>query len=132
MDVSSSTTTQSGTPGTSQAKSQASLDYDTFLQLLVAEMKNQDPTEPMKSTEYMAQLASFSSVEQGIQTNAKLDSLLTMTSLAQADSIIGRTVTSGDGSVSGVAQSLKLTSNGLIATLDNGKTVTIGEGVTVS
>src|SRR3712207_8435764 len=35
-----------------------------FLKLLMAQMKNQDPTEPMKSTEYMAQLATFSQVEQ--------------------------------------------------------------------
>ena len=63
----------------------ASLDYDAFLKLLVAELKNQDPTEPMKSTDYVAQLATFSNVEQAIQTNSKLDSLLSSTALAQID-----------------------------------------------
>lgn len=130
MEVPSTTQAASQqTTGTSPAK--ATLDYNAFLQLLIAEMKNQDPTEPMDSTQYMAQLASFSSVEQAIQTNAKLDSLLTAQALNQADAVLGRTVTSGDGTVSGIVQSLKVTSEGLVATLDTGDTLTIGEGVTI-
>ena len=81
--------------------SAASVDYDAFLQLLVAEMQNQDPTKPMESTEYVAQLASFSNVEQAIQTNEKLDSLLNSSFIASAGSLIGRTITSADGSTTG-------------------------------
>ena len=119
-------------PTTQTKGSKNSLDYDAFLQLLIAEMKNQDPTDPMKSTDYMAQLASFSSVEQGIQTNAKLDSLLTASALSQADAVIGKTVTSADGSISGIVESLKITAGGLVATLTGGKTLALGEGVTIS
>ena len=46
------------------------MDYNAFLKLLIAQMKNQDPTEPMTSTQYMAQFATFSQVEQSIKTNA--------------------------------------------------------------
>jgi flagellar basal-body rod modification protein FlgD len=130
MDVGSAT--QAGASTATPAKSKTALDYDAFLQLLIAEMKNQDPTDPMKSTDYMAQLASFSSVEQGVQTNAKLDSLLTMSALGQADAVLGRTVTSADGSVTGIVESLKITSGGLVATLKDGTTITLGEGVTIS
>lgn len=110
----------------------STVDYNAFLKLLVAEMRNQDPTEPMKSTEFMAQLASFSNVEQGVQMNAKLDSLLTATALSQADALLGHTVTSSDGKVSGVVKSLKIVSGGLVALLDNGKELPIGPGVTIS
>lgn len=130
MDV-GSTTLAGATAMSSTKTAKASLDYDTFLQLLVTEMKNQDPTEPMKSTEYMAQLASFSSVEQAIQTNAKLDSLLTASALSQADAALGRTVTSADGTVSGKVESLKITADGLVATLDSGEELTLGAGVTI-
>jgi flagellar basal-body rod modification protein FlgD len=78
----------------SQAPGSApTVDYTEFLQLLVAELKNQDPTSPTDPTQYMSQLASFSTVEQQVQTNATLDALLS----AQASNIIGKTVKSADG-----------------------------------
>ena len=101
-------TTQTG--GTAKTKTQ--VDYDSFLKLLVAQMKNQDPTNPMDSTQYVAQLASFSQVEQSVQMNSKLDQMLQTSALAQADSIIGRTVTSADGAISGKVVSVKLISGG--------------------
>ena len=108
------------------------VDYNSFLKLLIAEMRNQDPTEPMKTSDYMAQFASFSNVEQGIQMNAKLNALLTATALNQADALLGRTVTSPDGKISGVVKELKLVSGGLVAILDNGKELPIGEGIKIS
>jgi hypothetical protein len=65
------------------AANKATLDYDTFLTLLVQQMKNQDPTEPMDSTEQIAQLATFSQVEQTIQTNKNLENLLQSSSSAR-------------------------------------------------
>lgn len=110
----------------------ASLDYDAFLNLLVAELKNQDPTEPMKSSDYVAQLATFSGVEQAIQTNTKLDSLLSSTALAQIDGLIGRNLSSADGSVSGKIEAVRVTNSGAVAVLTNGKEVVMGPGITVS
>ena len=68
-----------------QSKGQAGTktpDYDAFLLLLVTQLKNQDPTEPVDSTQYMAQLATFSQVEQSMQSNTKLDSLLTSSAMS--------------------------------------------------
>jgi flagellar basal-body rod modification protein FlgD len=107
------------------------VDYNAFLRLLITQLKNQDPTAPMDTGQFMAQLASFSNVEQGIQTNQKLDSLLTASSLAQADGVIGHTVTSADGSVTGVVSSVKITGDGPLATLGDGSTLLLGPGITV-
>jgi flagellar basal-body rod modification protein FlgD len=51
-------------------------DFNTFLRLLTAQMQNQDPLEPTSNTEFIAQLASFSAVEQQVVTNATLETLL--------------------------------------------------------
>ena len=51
-------------------------DFDTFLKMLTAQAKYQDPLEPLDSTEYAAQLAQFSMVEQQVQTNEQLLSLI--------------------------------------------------------
>ena len=100
VDATSSVASTQGATSTLQTQ-KTTLDYDSFLQLLIAELENQDPTEPMKSSEYVAQLATFSNVEQQIQTNTKLDALLASTALLQFDGVIGRTVTSADGAQSG-------------------------------
>jgi len=52
-----------------------SLNKNDFLQLLVAQMKNQDPINPLKSTEFATQLAQFNSVEQLVNLNSGLSSL---------------------------------------------------------
>lgn len=59
-------------------------DYDDFLTLLTTELKNQDPLNPQDSSEWIAQLANFSSVEQQINMNTKLDELI---ALSSADSV---------------------------------------------
>lgn len=114
------------------AQSQQTVDYEAFLTLLVAQMQNQDPTEPMSDTEYIAQLASFSNVEQSTQINDKLDYLIQMTSIQQAGSLIGRSVTSADGLTSGVVSEVRILSDGTVAVLDNGAEVPVGPGLTVS
>lgn len=130
--VSTSTSTSTSTSNTTAAKS-STVDYNQFLQLLVAQLKNQDPTSPMDSTSYLSQLASFSSVEAQTNTNTKLDSLLTSSALQTADSAIGRTVTSADGTVSGVVSSVSIVSSGSpVATLADGSTITLDSGVKIS
>lgn len=123
----------SSTFGTSnQAQQKATLNYDNFLQLLIAQLKNQDPTDPMDASEQMSQLASFSQVEQTIQTNSKLDTLLTSSSLTQASSYIGKYMSSADGSVEGVVESVKVYSDGLIAMTTNGDSILVQPGIVLS
>jgi flagellar basal-body rod modification protein FlgD len=123
--------TQSGTTEAPKATGPG-IDYQKFLTLLVAELKNQDPTQPMDATQQISQLAQFSSVEQAVQTNKKLDELLASSSLSQADGIIGRTVTSADGTVSGIVESVQIYSDGMIATLKGGAKLPIMAGIVVS
>lgn len=61
------------------------MDKDAFLQLLVAQMKYQDPLEPTSNTEYIAQYAQFSQVEQ-------LQNMASSTDLARASSLVGKEV----------------------------------------
>jgi flagellar basal-body rod modification protein FlgD len=78
------------------ATSKLSADYDSFLQLLTAQVANQDPLAPMDSTTFVSQLAQLSQVEQSIQTNANLEQISSRlaASGALADmALIGRQVT---------------------------------------
>jgi flagellar basal-body rod modification protein FlgD len=53
-------------------------DFETFLKLLTTQMRNQDPLKPLDSTQFVAQLASFSAVEQQVATNKNLEAIETM------------------------------------------------------
>jgi len=105
------------------------LGYDAFMKLLLAQMQNQDPMDPMKSSDYVAQLATFSQVAQSTEMNDKLSSILSNTLLVQAEGIIGRQVTSADGRLSGTAVQAKIVDNQVIAVLQDGQEIVLGAGV---
>ncbi|KAA3451802.1 flagellar basal body rod modification protein [Mesorhizobium sp. SARCC-RB16n] len=131
MTVDMTTTIPAGANQTTTQTAKTAVDYNSFLKLLIAEMKNQDPTKPMDSTQYVAQLATFSQVEQSVQTNTKLDQIMQSSALSQADAIIGRSITSADGKTTGIVASVTLASSGLIAVLQDGTQVPVGAGVSI-
>ena len=132
MAVSAVTGSSATTSTTATDAKKASINYDSFLRLLVAQMKNQDPTEPKDNAQYLGQLASFSGVEQGVNTNKKLDALISSIEQFRAGSLIGRTITSADGEISGVVKSIVVGTGGSTAQLVSGQTVALEPGITIS
>ena len=95
VDVSQITGYQPNSAASNASSQQLSADMNTFLQLLTTQLQYQDPLDPMDTAEFTNQLVQYSSVEQAIQTNQKLDTLmqLSVSNLgAQAVSYIGKTV----------------------------------------
>ena len=68
-----------------KAASKNGMDKDAFLQLLVAQMKYQDPLEPTSNTEYISQYATFSQVEQMQNMSSSME-------LSRASSLVGKVV----------------------------------------
>jgi flagellar basal-body rod modification protein FlgD len=126
-----SAATQTSTASAAEKAKGPQLDYNAFLKLLIAQLENQDPMEPMKSSDYVAQLATFSQVEQSIATNQSLKSLLTSSQLTLAEGLIGRTIVSADGVTIGKVQSARITADGVVAVLTNGTEVKVEPGVTI-
>jgi len=92
--------------------------------MLVAELQNQDPTDPTDPMQYTSQLASFSAVAQQTETNGTLNALLA----AQTSGFIGQTLTSG--TTTGTVQSVTTNGTGAAtATLTNGGTIDLTSGV---
>lgn len=101
---------QSTTPGTTGTSSKSStssltgsssLGKDSFLQLLVTQMQNQNPLDPQDNSEFVAQLAQFSSLETMQNLSTSVDSISTMyqsSQALQASSLVGRSVTVDAGS----------------------------------
>lgn len=86
-------TSASGTAATDQTKLTG--DLNRFLTLLVTQLQNQDPLEPLDANQFTSQLVQFASVEQQINQNANLEKLLAAQSegsLAAATGYLGATV----------------------------------------
>lgn len=89
-------TTVTAATGANKSTSQTAgftADYSMFLKLLTTQMQNQDPLDPMKTSEYTQQLVQYSQVEQAIQQTGALQNILTQLSsqqMSQASSFIGR------------------------------------------
>jgi len=78
MDIAStlSSVVSSSSGSTSDAAAKATTDYNSFLTLLTAQLKFQDPLAPLDATQFVSQLSQFSSVEQAIVSNQKLDTII--------------------------------------------------------
>lgn len=88
------------TTDTSQAdaamKSSAGLNKDDFLQLFITQLQNQDPLQPQDSSQFIAQLAQLTQVEQAYNTNTNLQGLIDATNSnasLSAVSFIGKSIT---------------------------------------
>ncbi len=77
--VSSASAGTSAQSATATDNRMISSDFQTFLQMLTAQMNNQDPLNPVDSSDYAVQLATFSSVEQQVLTNDLLNNLIAQT-----------------------------------------------------
>ena len=131
MDIAAPTSTAYLPPAGAPTEAAIASDYDTFLLMLTTQMQNQDPLEPMKSSDYVAQIATFSQVEQSVELNGRLAELLTSSQLAQAEGMIGRSITSADGKVSGEVVAARIVESGVVATLADGQELRIEQGVAI-
>jgi flagellar basal-body rod modification protein FlgD len=91
-----------GSKNSADAPNINGVDFQNFLTLLTAQLRNQDPLSPADSTEFVAQLASFSSVEQLVRANGQLETIssaITGGGIDQYADWIGRSAEAPGGSV---------------------------------
>jgi flagellar basal-body rod modification protein FlgD len=105
------TTPQTPTTSVLNNTPSAQLGKDDFLKMLVAQMQNQDPSNPTDDTQMAAQLAQFSSLEQMTNVATSVDKLSATMSVSQSFALIGHDIayTKSDGSTaSGVVDGVSL------------------------
>lgn len=99
----------------SKASPKKDLDKNSFLQLLVTQLQNQDPSSPMNNQDFIAQMAQFSSLEQMNNVATGMGKVSTDNSMQAAIGLLGKSITALDANgnpVSGVVTGMKM-SNGM-------------------
>ena len=102
------------------------LGKEEFLKLLVTQLQNQDPLNPQNDTEFISQLAQFSSLEQMTNMSTEFTKLANMLNSGEAVSLLGRSVevSSGESSISGVVEAVtrganpQIKVNGMLYSMD--------------
>lgn len=125
--VNYSTGTVSSTGASSSTKTSQDLGKDDFLNLLVTQLKYQDPLSPMEDKEFISQMAQFTSLEQMKNMNNSVQ-------ITQATSFIGKQVTWADSQgneMAGVVKSVKIV-NGEARVLVGDQTLELKQILTVS
>lgn len=103
--------------------SNSTLDKNAFLQILCAELSNQDPLNSTDNTQYISQLAQFSALEQSQNTNDTITSLLNSERITEGSMLIGKEVsfsTGTDSYVNAVVKSVKVSGQIVSLVTDNG------------
>lgn len=98
-------------PGANPRSGRTALDVNDFMRLLAAQLSNQDPMNPMKDTEFIAQLANFTSLEQTRTMSEALQRFTTEQSIAASAAFIGKEVTvrpATGSDITGVVQAVTI------------------------
>lgn len=89
MTIEITSLNNSATNRPTAASSGLSSDFETFLKMLTVQMQNQDPLNPVDSSDYAVQLATFSGVEQQVRTNSLLEQMVSGVGGASLNSFAG-------------------------------------------
>jgi flagellar basal-body rod modification protein FlgD len=91
MAVTAATSTTSASTVASSVANQSTItgNFDTFLQLLTTQLKNQNPLDPLDTNQFTQQLVQFSQVEQQMNMNSQLTTLIALQKSTQATSALG-------------------------------------------
>jgi flagellar basal-body rod modification protein FlgD len=102
VTTSTNPTISSGSVAGAVRSTGSNLDQDAFLKLLVAQLKYQDPSKPLDSSQFMAQTAQFTQVQKMTEMNTAMESVLALQQGLAASGLVGKTAqyTLADGTTS--------------------------------
>jgi flagellar basal-body rod modification protein FlgD len=132
---SATTPTTGSTTGSTGASPNLSLTSSDFVNMMIKQLQSQDPLNPTSSDQLMSQMSQIGQMQTSTQLQTTLSGLATQTQIGAASSLMGKQVAGIDANnnnVSGVVQSLQVSSSGVTLQLDNGNALSLDKITTVS
>ena len=111
------------------------LEATDFIQMMLTQLQNQDPTEPTKSSDLLAQMSQIGSLQSSTDMQASLKTMTMQNSISNAAALIGKNVTGKDvdgSDMDGIVTSVKVVDGDLSLSLDSGKSMSMANVLSVA
>ena len=121
-----SSSAYSAAPPNQVKSTKMELKTEDFIRMMVTQLQNQDPLEPAKNQELLAQMSQIGQLQSANTLQDSLKGMVLQNQIGSASSLIGKTVQgldSADEPVTGLVNSVKVGSDGVSLELDTGKTL---------
>ena len=115
----------SALPSSARSK-KMELKTEDFIKMMITQLQNQDPLEPAKNQELLAQMSQIGQLQSATTMQESLKGMVLQNQIGAASGLIGKTVQGLDAQdepVTGLVNSVKVGSDGVSLELDNGKTL---------
>lgn len=125
----------SGTTGTQLKSRGYGLKSEDFIKMMITQLQNQDPMQPAKNEELLAQMSQIGQLQSSTQLQESLKGLVLQNQIGAAGNLIGKSVEGLDddnAAIRGVVNSVRVESNGVYLELDNGKRLALGRVTTIA
>jgi flagellar basal-body rod modification protein FlgD len=112
-----------------------SLNADDFIKMMITQLQNQDPTDPAKSDQLLAQMSQISQLQSSTALNDSLKSMVMQNQIGSASSLIGKSVqgmAADNTTISGMVTSVKVESDAVKLELDSGQALELGRVTSIS
>jgi flagellar basal-body rod modification protein FlgD len=111
------------------ASKKSSLNPDDFIKMMITQLQNQDPMEPAKNDQLLAQMSQIGQLQSSTQLQDSLKGLVLQNQIGSAATLIGKTVQGMDtnnNTIAGVVSSVRVQDDGVSLELDNGQSLQLG------
>lgn len=108
------------------ASSKFSLQTDDFIKMMITQLQNQDPLNPEKNQDLLAQMSQIGQLQSTTQLQSSIQTMVLQSNLGAAGNLIGKMVQGKDGNgapLSGLVSSVRVQDNSVYLELDSGQTL---------
>lgn len=135
MNASSLTAAGAARPGNQLPSSKMKLKTEDFIRMMITQLQNQDPLEPAKNEQLLAQMSQIGQLEASQDLQSSLKSLVLQNNVGAASGLIGKMVRGQDDlgdPLEGLVTSVRVEADRVLLELDNGKAVPLSRVTSIA
>jgi flagellar basal-body rod modification protein FlgD len=135
MNASALNSAASSTPGNTIKSKNFELKSEDFIKMMITQLQNQDPMEPAKNEELLAQMSQIGQLQSATMLQESLKGMVLQNQIGSAGNLIGKTIQGLDAkneTVKGIVNSVRVENDEIFLELDNGKRLSMDRVTTIA